>query len=39
MYFGTLREGLFVYEGTVQKYESKKKTAETAPAGSGGAWR
>ena len=34
-YLGTLREGLYVYEGGVQKYEAKKKPAETV-AGTGG---
>jgi photosystem II stability/assembly factor-like uncharacterized protein len=39
IYFGTLREGLFVFEGTAQKYEAKK-TAESASAGGGGgSWR
>jgi photosystem II stability/assembly factor-like uncharacterized protein len=37
LYFGTLREGLFVYEGTAQKYEAKK-VVESASAG-GGNWR
>jgi photosystem II stability/assembly factor-like uncharacterized protein len=32
VYFGTLREGLFVFEGTTQKYESK-----SAEVGGGGA--
>ncbi len=35
VYFGTLREGLFIYEGTAQKYEAKKK-AESTAVGSGG---
>lgn len=39
IYFGTLREGLFVFEGVAQKYEAKK-TAESATAGGGGSsWR
>jgi len=39
-YFGTLREGLFVYEGAAQKFEAKK-AAETAAAagGTSGSWR
>jgi len=40
LYFGTLREGLFVFEGTAQKYEPKKPLEASAAAGSGGGtWR
>ncbi len=35
LYFGTSREGLFVFEGNAQKYEAKKWPVEAAIAGSG----
>jgi len=35
IYFGTLREGLFVFEGTPQRYEAKR-TAEALSGGGGG---
>lgn len=38
LYFGALREGLFVFEGTAQKYEAKK-AVESASAGGAGSWR
>jgi len=37
IYFGTLREGLFVFEGAAQKYESK--SAEVGGGGAGLFWR
>jgi hypothetical protein len=30
LYVGTLGEGIFIYEGKSEKYEVKKKVAETA---------
>ncbi len=39
IYCGTLREGMFVFEGTAQKYEAKKKPAESAAVGGGGSWK
>ena len=36
MYFGTLREGLFVYEGAARPYEAKKPVETIAGAGAGG---
>jgi hypothetical protein len=38
MYFGTLREGLFVFQGAAQPYETKK-SVEVGSAGSGGYWQ
>ncbi len=38
LYCGTLREGVFVFEGTAQKYQAKK-AVESASAGSGGNWK
>ena len=38
MYFGTLREGLFVFEGAARPYEMKK-SVEVGSAGSGGYWQ
>jgi hypothetical protein len=35
MYFGTLREGLFVYEGLGRRYEAKKPVETLAGAGAG----
>ncbi|HEX9500702.1 MAG TPA: hypothetical protein VGA10_03530, partial [Thermoanaerobaculia bacterium] len=35
MYFGTLREGLFVYEGAGRRYEAKKPVETLAGAGAG----
>ena len=39
IYFGTLREGLFVFEGTAQKYEAKKSAESASVGGGGGSWR
>jgi len=39
IYFGTLREGLFVFEGIAQKYEAKKTAESTTAGGGGGSWR
>jgi len=40
IYFGTLREGLFVFEGAAEKYEAKKAAETVAGAGGGsGTWR
>jgi photosystem II stability/assembly factor-like uncharacterized protein len=36
MYFGTLREGLFVHEGVAHRYEAKKPVETIAGAGAGG---
>jgi len=36
MYFGTLREGLFVYEGVARPFEVKKPVETIAGAGAGG---
>jgi photosystem II stability/assembly factor-like uncharacterized protein len=36
MYFGTLREGLFVYQGVARPYEVKKPVETIAGAGAGG---
>jgi photosystem II stability/assembly factor-like uncharacterized protein len=36
MYFGTLREGLFVHEGVAHRYEAKKPVETSAGAGAGG---
>src|SRR5262249_37736312 len=35
MYFGTLREGLFIYEGTVRPYEIRRPAEVVAGGGAG----
>jgi photosystem II stability/assembly factor-like uncharacterized protein len=40
VYVGTLREGVFIYEGATQKYDAKKKADDAASlAGTGAAWQ
>ncbi len=38
MYFGTLGEGLFIYEGGLERYETRTATTAVS-AGGGGSWK
>jgi len=39
MYFGTTREGVYIYEGSFEPYENRTATASPAAAGGGGSWK
>ena len=39
MYFGTVHEGLFVFEGSPQRYEPKRVLEAASGAGNSGEWR